>query len=61
MSNQKAIDQELVDRYWGCFGHLDTGPGEILEADDIVGSMAFTRQEAERVVIILEGSSDSSD
>jgi len=51
-------DHELLRKYWGTFGHLDFEPGEILCKDDIVGSGAFTDQEADRLVILLSMSSD---
>jgi len=51
-------DLELLKKYWGTFGHLDFEPGEILCKDDIVGSEAFTDQEADRLVILLSMSSD---
>ena len=50
-------DHELLRKYWGTFGHLDFEPGEILSKDDIVGSGAFTDQEADRLVILLDCSS----
>jgi len=51
-------DRELLRKYWGTFGHLDFEPGETLCKDDIVGSGAFTDQEADRLVILLSKSSD---
>ena len=52
-------DQQLLQKYWNTFGHLDFAPGEILSKDDIVESQAFTKQEAERLVILLSMPSDS--
>ena len=54
-------DQELLQKYWGTFGHLDFEPREILCKDDIVGSAAFTDQEADRLVILLSMSSETLD
>jgi hypothetical protein len=52
-------DIQLVWTYWNAFGHLDFEPGEILCKDDIVGSGAFTAEEADRLVILLSMSSDN--
>mgnify|MGYP001560625502 CR=1 FL=1 len=54
-------DRELLHKYWDAFGHLDFEPGEILCKDDIVGSEAFTDQEADRLIILLSMSSDTLD
>jgi len=51
-------DNQLLKKYWNTFGHLDFEPGEILCKDDIVGSEAFTDQEADRLVTLLSMSSD---
>jgi len=47
--------KEHLDRYWGCFGHLDLKPEELISVEDMVGSMEFTREEAEQVTKCLEG------
>tara|TARA_R110000782_G_scaffold175740_1_gene266858 strand:- start:42 stop:197 length:156 start_codon:yes stop_codon:yes gene_type:complete len=47
--------KELLERYWGCFGHHVLKPEELISVEDMVGSMEFTREEAEQVTKCLEG------
>ena len=46
-------DEQLVDLYFDCFGHLDTKLGEILDPEDIVGSGMFNESQADRVISLL--------
>ena len=52
-------NNQLLRAYWDAFGHLDFEPGEVLSKEDILGSEAFTEQEADRLSILLSMSSDS--
>ena len=46
-------NEELYKKYMESYGHLDFEPGEILSVENMVASLVFTQEEAEKVFSLL--------